>query len=495
MSLAQGPEVQRVRVLGDVMAQQVVSKVAPAYPALAKEKGISGEVELYAAVGKDGAVEQVALVHGPAALLSAAADAVKQWRFRPYLVNGQPVEVDTTVRVDFSDLTPVAASDRGVSGAGQPLPPAATRPAPVTNHAAANTVSGGIDWEYDRKLGEGAPDVSVMVASVSPGPAVRGTSPAGPTANARVRPAAVPPGVVAPVTAAGIPQVGVPSPGNGIPLITPLPPATPDYTAVKPRAAGIAAAQVPVTAAAAPVATQGTATGAVAAVQENQISAGDSSRAGTSVGSPAVMAAVSQPAMAASDPGVGIVEAEGPAGITEWKLIRKVQPVYPAAAVAAGVEGVVVVDGTVKKDGTLHDLHAISGPPELQQAAVNAAAQYIYEPALTGNRVSEARTQVAVDFLLTGPAAVAPEVMAGRLMSSAYPPEALRAGVSGYVTLHALIGREGQVKTVTVISGPEQLRATALDAVKQWKWLPYQRNGVDVDVETDVVVHFSIPAV
>jgi TonB family protein len=166
--------------------------------------------------------------------------------------------------------------------------------------------------------------------------------------------------------------------------------------------------------------------------------------------------------------------------------------------VTAGIEGVVVVKGTVEKDGTLHNLHAMSGPPQLQQAAVDAAAQYVYEPVLRGNRLSEAQTQVAVDFLLTGAAVVAPEVMAGRLVSSftpEYPAEALRAGVSGYVTLHVLVGREGQVKTVTVVSGPELLRATALDAVNQWKWLPFKRNGVDVDVETDVKVHFSIPPV
>jgi TonB family protein len=461
ISFAQGPPVQRVRVLGDVMVQQVLTRVAPAYPALAKQKGISGEVELYAAVGRDGAVEQVAPVRGPSALQSAAADAVKQWRFRPYLVNGQPVEVDTTVWVDF---LPSAAVGSAVG----------VQPA-VGRYAAR---PGGIDWEDDRRLSGGAPISDSEVAATMPAAtATRTPATAVTPAVATVRPPAGSgtrlssgaTAVAAPVTDAGIPQVGVPSPGNGIPLITSLPPGTPNYTAVKPSTV------VPASQPYVPPVTSPTVPPLLRPI-----------------------ASVSQPMTGAPEAGVGVVTSEGPAGLTEWRLIRKVPPVYPAAAVTAGIEGVVVVNGTVEKDGTLHNLRAMSGPPQLQQAAVDAAAQYIYEPVLRGNRLSEAQTQVAVDFLLTGAAVVAPEVMAGRLMSSftpAYPAEALRAGVSGYVTLHALIGREGQVKTVTVVSGPELLRAAALDAVKQWKWLPFKRNGVDVDVETDVMVHFSIPPV
>jgi TonB family protein len=491
------------------MAQQVVTKVAPNYPASAREQGISGEVELYAAVSRDGAVEQVALVRGPSALLSAAADAVKQWRFRPYLVNGRPVEVDTTVWVDFSPSGRVAAPQ--TLAPGQPVPlrpvmrpqPAPSQPLPnqplPSNVATSNVATsrpsssgGGIDWEYDRHLGEETARPPVLMASAAPAPPVGGAYPASAAAPTRTPASARP--AAARVEAAGIPQVGGPSPGNGIPLMTPLPPEKHDYTAVKPPsvAAASAVAQPNLPPLSGPN---------LPPLSGPNLppSPGPNTPASTVPNLPPLTgtsAPAMQPATAPHDAGTGVVEAEGPAGFTEWKLIRKVPPVYPAAAATAGIEGVVVLDGVVEKDGTLHNLHAISGPAELQQAAVDAAAQYIYEPVLHGNRISKAPTQVAVDFLLTGPAAVEPEVMAGRLMNSFtpdYPAEALRAGVSGYVTLHAVIGRDGEVRTMKVVSGPEMLRPTALEAVKQWKWLPYKRNGVDVDVETDVLVHFSIP--
>jgi TonB family protein len=180
---------------------------------------------------------------------------------------------------------------------------------------------------------------------------------------------------------------------------------------------------------------------------------------------------------------------------TEWRLVKKVAPAYPQEAVDAGIEGVVVVAGVVKTDGMLRDLHVVSGPAALHQAAIDAAAQYVYEPVMRGDELGEASTQVPVVFTLTGPAKVAPEVMAGRILDSfmpPYPPEAIKQGISGAVILHVLIGRQGEVKDVRVVSGREVLRATAVDAVKQWRYEPYKRNGVDVEVETDVEVQFSL---
>lgn len=91
-----------VRISGGVIAGNILTKVAPVYPQAAKDAGISGTVVLHAIIGKEGKVESLAVVSGPAELQAAALDAVKQWEYRPYLLNGEPTAVDTTIMINFS---------------------------------------------------------------------------------------------------------------------------------------------------------------------------------------------------------------------------------------------------------------------------------------------------------------------------------------------------------------------------------------------------------
>jgi len=92
----------RVRVSQSVMAGLLIHRVEPEYPPLAQQARISGSVVLAVVVGRDGIVENVSLVSGHPLLVQAAVDAVKQWRFKPYLLNYEPVEVQTNVTVNFS---------------------------------------------------------------------------------------------------------------------------------------------------------------------------------------------------------------------------------------------------------------------------------------------------------------------------------------------------------------------------------------------------------
>ena len=73
----------------------------PAYPPIAKANGIQGTVVLQATISRSGTIENLRVVSGPVMLQQAAMDAVKEWRYRPYLLNGEPVEVETTVNVVF----------------------------------------------------------------------------------------------------------------------------------------------------------------------------------------------------------------------------------------------------------------------------------------------------------------------------------------------------------------------------------------------------------
>jgi protein TonB len=93
---------QRVRVSQGVSQGLLVRRVQPNYPPLARQARIQGTVVLRAVISKDGSIENLTLVSGHPMLAPAAIDAVKQWKYRPYLLNGEPVEVDTEVLVNFT---------------------------------------------------------------------------------------------------------------------------------------------------------------------------------------------------------------------------------------------------------------------------------------------------------------------------------------------------------------------------------------------------------
>jgi periplasmic protein TonB len=93
---------QRVRVSQGVSQGLLVKKVQPAYPPLARQARIQGQVILQAEISKDGSIENLRLISGHPMLAPAAIEAVKQWRYKPYMLNGEPVAVETTVMVNFT---------------------------------------------------------------------------------------------------------------------------------------------------------------------------------------------------------------------------------------------------------------------------------------------------------------------------------------------------------------------------------------------------------
>jgi protein TonB len=80
----------------------LLQKTVPLYPPIAKAARVSGTVVLQATISKAGTIENLHVISGPAMLQQSAMDAVKSWRYRPYLLNGDPVEVETTVNVVFT---------------------------------------------------------------------------------------------------------------------------------------------------------------------------------------------------------------------------------------------------------------------------------------------------------------------------------------------------------------------------------------------------------
>ncbi|HEY3971487.1 MAG TPA: TonB family protein [Candidatus Sulfotelmatobacter sp.] len=92
----------RVRVSSGVSTGLLVRKVPPTYPPLARQARIQGVVVLQAQISKEGNIENLQLISGHPMLAPAAIEAVKQWKYKPYLLNGEPVEVDTQVQVNFT---------------------------------------------------------------------------------------------------------------------------------------------------------------------------------------------------------------------------------------------------------------------------------------------------------------------------------------------------------------------------------------------------------
>ena len=91
-----------IRVSSGVEQGMLIRKIAPSYPPLARQARVQGTVTLEAMIGKDGTIEDLKIVSGHPMLAGSAVEAVKQWKYKPYLLNGSPVEVQTEIMVIYS---------------------------------------------------------------------------------------------------------------------------------------------------------------------------------------------------------------------------------------------------------------------------------------------------------------------------------------------------------------------------------------------------------
>lgn len=96
------PVAAPIRVSSAVQAARIVHRVLPVYPPLARSARISGVVRLQARIATDGSIAELRAVSGHPLLIAAAIDAVRQWRYRPTVLNGRPVAVDTQIDVNFT---------------------------------------------------------------------------------------------------------------------------------------------------------------------------------------------------------------------------------------------------------------------------------------------------------------------------------------------------------------------------------------------------------
>jgi TonB family protein len=212
---------------------------------------------------------------------------------------------------------------------------------------------------------------------------------------------------------------------------------------------------------------------------------------------------------------------------------NKVAPVYPPLAKQARIQGTVNLRVQVSKTGDVEKEELISGHPMLASAAIEAVKQWKYKPYLLNGEPIDFETKVVVNFTLSdkpavegvpgdAPGGLPPAEKEGIVSSTPrdeahsavpqrvrvsqgvsqglvitkvppqYPADAKDQRIQGLVLLKVIVDKEGNVANIQLISGHPLLAPPAIEAVKQWKYRPYQLNGTPVEVETRVTVNFTL---
>lgn len=193
------------------------------------------------------------------------------------------------------------------------------------------------------------------------------------------------------------------------------------------------------------------------------------------------------------------------------KLIKKVDPVYPQEARDAGIEGIVTLEATTDIRGRVQKVKVLNSVPELDQAAIDAIKQWVYEPMVINGKpigivftttcrfsLKEGKSGTSYEGGVTGtdkkPAVRAmgnikpPKLI--KLVKPVYPEEARKAGIEGVVILEATTDIYGQVINTKILRSIPALDQAAIDAVKQWVYEPMIIDGEPRGVIFTVTYNF-----
>jgi TonB family protein len=214
-----------------------------------------------------------------------------------------------------------------------------------------------------------------------------------------------------------------------------------------------------------------------------------------------------------------------PADAQDKNVVHRVPAMFPPASLKR-MTGTVVLHVIISQDGTVRKLDAVSGPENLWQSALDAVKQWKYRATLLNGRPVEVDTTVNVFFSLlptqppsaplgipgdsnaaaqaTPPAEknhplrirvpgdVAEKNLIHRVLP-VYPPRAaFDLHTTGTVLMRVIISRDGSILKVDYISGPKELKDSAMDAVMEWKYRPALLNGQPVEVDTTVKMLYSL---
>jgi len=346
-----------------------VKKVDPVYPPLARQARIQGTVVLKALINTSGDVYNLQLVSGHPLLAPAAVEAVKQWKYKPYLLNGEAVEVETTVQVIFKlEDEPAPAGANAPGGAAGGVPggvPGAQFPGRIVGGVIGGIVSS------TPAPGSGSSGVVRISEAVMRSLRIQKVIPDYP-------PAALTERISGPVLLAV--EISPLGDVEFIRLISGHPRLVP---------------------------------AAIGAVKlwkyKPYLLNGEPVRVGTIVSLSFGLAdqnglkgVVSEPPPSETMPPSTTVpqRVRVSSGVQSQLLQTRVNPKYPPDAREQHIQGVVVLKVDIDKDGNVSNVELISGHPALAQAAIDAVQQWKYKPYLLNGTPVEVETQVTVNFTL-----------------------------------------------------------------------------------------------
>lgn len=180
--------------------------------------------------------------------------------------------------------------------------------------------------------------------------------------------------------------------------------------------------------------------------------------------------------------------------IVSARLITYIAPVYPATAKAGSFHNV-FLNAKLGTDGKLHDLSPIDSNDDFRQAALDAASQWTYEPYSINGQPIEMNTVTSVTFsarehgAADKPIRVSETMMARLVDRQVQPVHSSKS--TGTVVLSGIIGTDGKVGNLQILSGPKPLEAASLDAVRQWTYKPYLMDGVPTEIQSTFQLNFK----
>jgi len=185
-------------------------------------------------------------------------------------------------------------------------------------------------------------------------------------------------------------------------------------------------------------------------------------------------------------------------------VIHKVKPLVRAET-ESPTQGTVVWNAIISEAGNIESLQMVSGHPMLVPAALRAVKQWRYRPYEVNGIPRAVETTIHVEFAKEGAETIASEAespvlataedMRGRLIyrvGPIYPPLARQARIQGVVVLRVIINKLGEVGDTQVVRGHPMLSPAAVDAVKKWRYIPYESDGRTAEIETEVRVIFTL---
>lgn len=211
-------------------------------------------------------------------------------------------------------------------------------------------------------------------------------------------------------------------------------------------------------------------------------------------------------AAAASGQAPAETSTQRPGTVVQPSLMREVRPQYPEAALAAGRSGVVTLECVVNPDGSVGEVRVITPlEPSLDAEAVKALKQWQFTPGTKDGKPVPVAVTVEITFTVPhkGPSLDSAEVFkpggnvthpkAVKEVRPSYPPEVMRAGVTGMVDIECVVLPDGTVGDARIVTPLHpQLDAESLKAVRQWRFEPGLKDGKPAPVQVTIQMTFTL---